>query len=129
MPAATPTATMATTIITTMTELAGILRLLAWLSPAFPTGGYAYSHGLEWAVEAREIHDADTLHDWVEAILAHGAGRSDAILLRHVHRAADNPPALSAIAELALATAPARERLLESVGQGNAFLAAARAWS
>ncbi len=30
-----------------------LLRLLAWLSPAFPTGAYAYSHGLEWAVESR----------------------------------------------------------------------------
>ncbi len=30
---------------------AAFLRLLTWLSPAFPTGGFAYSHGIEWAVE------------------------------------------------------------------------------
>jgi urease accessory protein len=106
----------------------GALRLLAWLSPAFPTGGYAYSHGVEWAVERNEIRDGETLHDWVHAVLTHGAGRSDAILLRQAYRAADDRAALAAIAELALAIAPSRERLLETVGQGNAFLAAARPW-
>ena len=111
-----------------MPEPAGVLRLLAWLSPAFPTGGYAYSHGIEWAVDRREITDGATLHDWVHAVLTHGAGRSDAILLRHAHRAAHDPAALADLAELALATAPSRERLLETVGQGNAFLAAARPW-
>ncbi|MCR4376715.1 MAG: urease accessory protein UreF, partial [Rhodospirillales bacterium] len=30
----------------------GLLRLLAWLSPSFPVGSYAYSHGAEFAVES-----------------------------------------------------------------------------
>ena len=38
-----------------------LLRLLAWLSPAFPTGGYAWSHGVEWAVDRAEIRDGATL--------------------------------------------------------------------
>ena len=29
-----------------------ILPLFAWLSPSYPVGSYAYSHTLEWAVEA-----------------------------------------------------------------------------
>ncbi|TIT76903.1 MAG: urease accessory protein UreF, partial [Mesorhizobium sp.] len=43
---------MMTTTITTMTE-PGIapLRLMAWLSPAFPVGSFSYSHGLERAVQ------------------------------------------------------------------------------
>jgi urease accessory protein len=128
MRAATSTST--TTMTTTRIPMldGGVLRLLAWLSPAFPTGGYAYSHGIEWAVDRNEITDGETLHDWVQAVLAHGAGRSDAILLRHAHRAAGDRQALAEIAELALAVAPSRERLLESVGQGNAFLAATRPW-
>jgi len=28
----------------------GWLSLVQWLSPAFPTGGYAYSHGLEQVI-------------------------------------------------------------------------------
>lgn len=104
------------------------LRLLAWLSPAFPTGGYAYSHGVEWAVEMREIRDGDTLFAWLDDVLRHGAGRSDTILLRHAHRARGDLTTLADLVERALATSPSRERRAEATGQGNAFVAAARAW-
>jgi urease accessory protein len=105
-----------------------LLRLLAWLSPAFPTGGYAWSHGIEWAVETNEVRDGATLRAWVEDVLRHGGGHNDAIILRHAHRAAGGVDGLAGIAELALASQPSRERRAESVGQGNAFLAAATAW-
>jgi urease accessory protein len=106
------------------------LRLLTWLSPAFPTGGFAYSHGLEWAVEAGDVINGDTLQVWLTDILAHGAGRSDTILLRHAHRAAaaHDTAALRDIADLALATAPSRERHAEALNQGRAFLLAAAPW-
>ncbi|MGA8194761.1 MAG: urease accessory UreF family protein, partial [Acetobacteraceae bacterium] len=105
-----------------------MLRLLAWLSPAFPTGAYAYSHGLEWAVECGDIADGDTLHAWLADVLAHGSGRNDAILLRHAHRANSDAATLGAIAELAAAVAPSRERRAETLDQGAAFIAAAAAW-
>ena len=104
------------------------LRLLTWLSPAFPTGSFAYSHGIEWAVESNDITDGQTLQAWLETLLRHGSARTDAILLRHAHRAATNLEALAQLTELALATAPAAERRAESIHQGNAFLAAARPW-
>jgi urease accessory protein len=114
---------------TSMTpEPVALLRLLAWLSPAFPTGGYAWSHGIEWAVDVGDIRDGATLRAWVEDVLRHGAGRNDAILLRHAHRATADADALADIAERALAAQPSRERRAETVGQGNAFVAAASAW-
>jgi urease accessory protein len=113
---------------TTMTEVA-LIRLLAWLSPAFPTGGYAYSHGLEWAVDTNDIADGDSLRRWLADVLTHGTGRNDAILLRHAHRSAGDPAALALIAELALATSASRERQAESLDQGRAFAAAASAWA
>jgi urease accessory protein len=112
----------------TITE-AALLRLLAWLSPAFPTGGFAYSHGIEWAVEAGDITDETNLRDWLTDVLAHGAGRSDAILLHHAHRAAFDADALAAVAELAEAAGPCRERRKETLDQGNAFILAVAAWS
>jgi urease accessory protein len=102
-----------------------VLRLLTWLSPAFPTGAYAYSHGLEWAVETGAISDGDTLRAWIADVLTHGAARNDAILLRHAHRA---PRDLAALNELAAANASSRERLMETLDQGTAFAAAAAAW-
>jgi urease accessory protein len=111
----------------TTTESA-LLRLLAWLSPAFPTGGFAYSHGIEWAVEAGDITDETSLRDWLADVLTHGAGRSDAILLHHAHRAAFDAAALAEIAELAEAAGPCRERRKETLDQGNAFMLAVAAW-
>jgi urease accessory protein len=121
----TRTTTMTTT---TMIDAAATLRLLAWLSPAFPTGAYAYSHGLEWAVERGDIKDGDSLRVWLEDVLVHGSGRSDAILLRHAHRAATDTDALADIAELARAATPSQERQAETLGQGGAFHAAATPW-
>jgi urease accessory protein len=108
-----------------MTE---IVRLLTWLSPAFPTGAFAYSHGLEWAVETHDIRDGATLFDWLSAVVKHGSARTDTILLRHAHRAANDPGTLRDIAALALASAAGRERREEAQAQGRAFLRAAAGW-
>jgi urease accessory protein len=102
-----------------------LLRLFAWLSPAFPVGAYAYSHGLEQAVEDGDIADGNTLRDWLIDVLQHGSGRNDAILLRHAHRAGADVTALN---DLAIALAPTRERRMETLDQGTAFVAAATPW-
>jgi len=113
--------------ITMMTDMdvAAFLRLQTWLSPAFPTGGYAYSHGLEWAVECGDVTDGTTLQEWLADILRHGSGRNDAILLRHAHCAGSDHAALN---DLAAAIAPSRERRIETLDQGTAFIAASTAW-
>ena len=106
----------------------GTIRLLTWLSPAFPTGAFAYSHGLEWAVETNDIRDGDTLRVWLSDVIVHGSGRNDLILLRHAHRAADEPKTLRELASLALASASSRERRDEALAQGKAFMKAALGW-
>lgn len=107
------------------------LPLMVWLSPAFPVGAFAYSHGLEQAHEDGALRDAASLEGWLADLLEHGAGRNDAILLAHAYRALaqDDLPRLAEIAELALALCSCVERRLEAVGQGNAFVAAiAQSW-
>lgn len=103
------------------TETEAALTLLRWLSPAFPVGGFAYSHGLEWAVEAGAVRDEATLRDWVAALLADGSGWTDAVLLAEGWRAADDPPRFAAAAALAAALAPSAERRMETLLQGAAF--------
>ncbi|HVY18800.1 MAG TPA: urease accessory UreF family protein [Bauldia sp.] len=100
-------------------------KLLAWLSPAFPVGAYTYSHGLEWAIEDGTVTSAATLETWLTAILRHGAGRTDAIVFRQAYAASGD--SLRAVAELAAAFQPSKERHLESVAQGRAFFAAVMA--
>lgn len=43
-----------------------LLRLLQLASPALPIGAYAYSQGLEWAVEAGWVTDAQGLEAWLQ---------------------------------------------------------------
>jgi urease accessory protein len=107
--------------MTTTTPTEALLRLLTWLSPAFPTGGFAYSHGIEWAVEAGDITDEESLKAWLGDVIAHGSGRNDLILLRHAHRG-------EGVADLALALAPSLERRRETTLLGDAFAAAAAPW-
>jgi urease accessory protein len=106
-----------------------LTRLMIWLSPAYPVGGFSYSHGLEWVVETGSVRDARTLGDWIEDVLRLGTGRSDVIFLAETWRAvaAGDMKLLAEIAELAAAFAPSAERHLETMAQGTAFLAATQA--
>ena len=99
-------------------------QLLVWLSPAFPVGAFAYSHGLEKAVEKGLIKDRPTLGAWLEDLIDHGSLRNDLILLAAAWRAAtrQNAAELSEIAELAAAFQPSAERRLETITQGGSFL-------
>ncbi|AXQ93098.1 urease accessory protein UreF [Cereibacter azotoformans] len=96
-----------------------LLTLVQWLSPAFPTGAFAYSHGLEWAIAEGEVQDAAGVEQWVADILRFGSGRTDAILLAHALKGHD----LEALSDLARALAPSAERLRETEEQGAAFAA------
>jgi urease accessory protein len=116
----------------TESEAAALYRLLTWLSPSFPVGGFSYSSGIEWAVEGGDIRDAASLQDWLAAMLAEGSGFCDAVFLAQAHRAAElcDDGALREIAELAAAFVPSRERQLETSAQGRAFIEIARsAWN
>lgn len=108
-----------------------LYKLHAWLSPAYPVGGFAYSHGLEWAISEGCVHDRQSTEDWVATCLLHGAGRTDAILLVQAWRAeeAGDEARLDGLVELALALAPSAERLMETEAQGAAFAdVTAAAW-
>lgn len=115
---------MARMRITTMIEQ-GLYRLMAWLSPAFPVGGFSYSHGLEAAVEAGTVSDRESLRAYVAAVLRHGASRSDAMLFAAAWRAiaADDGVAFLWAAERAAAMRGSAELALECNAQGTAFLA------
>jgi urease accessory protein len=107
-----------------MDDDAALLTLAQWLSPAFPVGGFAWSHGLEAAVISGGVRDAGGVEAWIGAIIARGSGRADAVLLT----AAMAPDAdTDALADLARALAASRERWEETVAQGAAFAGTVRA--
>jgi urease accessory protein len=109
-------------------ELQALLRLTAWLSPAFPIGSFAYSGGLERAVADGLVTDAASLAAWISTLIGHGSVWNDAVLLAESHRCQAEPARLAEIAALAAALAGSRERHQETMLLGEAFLAAAGAW-
>lgn len=110
-------------------EDAALFRLMTWLSPSFPVGAFAYSSGIEWAVEAGDIVGAASLRDWLAAMIVDGAGFCDAVLLAHTHRATsgNEDQRLAELCELAAAFVPSKERHLETTAQGRAFIEIAQA--
>ncbi|WLR97790.1 urease accessory UreF family protein [Shinella sumterensis] len=111
-----------------MTEPAALVRLMTWLSPAFPVGAFSYSGGLEQVVSDGDVRDAATLRDWLSSLLSHGNFWNDAVLFAEAHRNVDAEEQLKAVAALAEALAGSAERHREAMLQGSAFLAAASGW-
>jgi len=105
-----------------------LLRLQSWLSPAFPSGAYSYSHAVEWAVEAGYIRDYKTLIDWPQADLRYGSGRNEAIFFIEAWRSAahDDQAKLLEIAALAGAFRGTSEFALETSQQGMGSLSTLR---
>ena len=96
--------------------IAARLSLVQWLSPAFPTGGFAFSHGLEQAI-ADGLRDHAAIRDWLAQVLLRGGGWLDAVLLARTLRG-EEPGQMAA---LACALAGSAERLAETVEQGRAL--------
>lgn len=122
---------MGTIIPTRMTETSAttaLVRLVTWLSPAFPTGAFSYSGGLEQAAHAGLLKDAAALESWLALVVERGTGWNDAVLLAESYRACGDGGRLGAVMELAEALAGSRERHMETMLQGEAFIEAASHW-
>lgn len=102
-----------------------LARLMAWLSPVFPTGGFAYSAGLEQAVQDGLVSDEPSLQSWLEMLLTRGSFWNEAVFIAAAH-GGEQPT--SQLAALATSLSASQERHRETIDQGAAFLDAAQAW-
>ena len=100
-----------------------LLRIMTFLSPAFPTGGFAYSGGLESAVKEGLVDSHETLTSWLRKSLTNGPLWNDAVLCA---AAWNSEPEAD---QLALALAGSCERYEETCALGGAFRTAAQAWN
>jgi urease accessory protein len=100
-----------------------LLALLAWTSPSYPIGAFAFSHGLEWAIDAGDVRSRDDLSAYVAAALEGGGGWCDLVFLAAAWRSAraGDRDKLTEIADLAAAWRGSAETALESSHQGAAF--------
>jgi urease accessory protein len=65
----------------------GLARLLQFGEQAFPIGSFAFSNGLESAIQTRVVKDADTLLAFVRTATGQAA-TGDGVALLHAHDAA-----------------------------------------
>ena len=93
------------------------MTVMQWMSPAFPIGAFAYSHGLEWAIDKDHVSNGEKLQKWITDLLEYGSLRTDAIFISLILRGHD----VMKMNELSMALCPAGERLLETKLQGSAF--------
>ena len=100
-----------------------LLRLLQWVSPTLPIGGFTYSQGLEWAVEVGWVGDEAALADWLRDVLEHSLSRVDLPAFARLHRAcvARDEHALGHWAAWLLACRETAELRLEERQRGRAL--------
>ena len=93
------------------------LTIQQWMSPAFPVGAFAYSHGLEWAIETGRVRNDIDLYDWLVDLLNHGSAKTDATFVSLSYQDQD----YAKLNVQALALCPSQERIMETTHQGDAF--------
>jgi len=75
---------MMTTLPIAGTALPQLLRLA---SPMLPVGAYAYSQGMEWAVDEGTVMDEDSALSWIADLLRFNVGTLEAPVWRRLYRA------------------------------------------
>jgi urease accessory protein len=101
-----------------------LLLLLNWMSPTFPTGSFAYSHGMEQAIADGDLATPQEVEAWIAALLQQGSLWCDAVLFSLCWR--EGATTLDAHA---LALAGSASRFLETTALGKAFSAASNVWA
>jgi urease accessory protein len=106
------------------TDTSSLLLLLNWMSPTFPIGSFAYSHGLEQAIVDGRVQSQDDVERWIKDLLQSGSGWNDAVLF-----ALCWDEDVAVINETALALAGSAERHIETTQLGRNFNVATSVWT
>ena len=88
--------------------------LQIWFSSSFPSGSYAYSHGLEALIDDKKIKNNIDVKEFLDALLFYGTLRNDYIFMKSIYKGEE-------INELILASASSKERKIEMIDMGNSF--------
>ncbi|MGE8468872.1 urease accessory protein UreF [Pseudomonas putida] len=107
-----------------------LLRLLQLASPGLPVGGFTYSQGLEWAVEAGWVRDIASFSAWQREQLHDTLGGVDWPVLARLYRAcqAADAEAFSHWSRFLLANRETAELRLEEQQRGAALARLLDGW-
>ena len=94
-------------------------KVMAWLSPSYPIGSFAYSHGLEFEIASGNITEKQEVKQWVEDLLKFGSGWNELVLFSLAYKSDIN--SLEELSNFAKALAQSKERYEETLALGRAF--------
>jgi len=100
-----------------------LLQLLWLASPALPVGGFSYSEGLEAAVDAGHVRDADSAAHWLTQQLHLTLARSDLAVIAQALRAwrAGDAARVHALNDWLLQTRESAELRLQTEQMGRSL--------
>ncbi|GAB1265909.1 urease accessory protein UreF [Aurantivibrio infirmus] len=100
-----------------------LLHLFQLVSPALPVGAYAYSQGLETAIENRWVKDFETAGDWIGNVMSHAIGQLDLPILLRLRKAwaLNDYQQVNDWNEFLIASRESKELLLEDTQMGEAL--------
>lgn len=99
-------------------------RLLHLVSPSLPTGAFAYSQGLEWAIEAGWVADGPSLGEWLADLLRNSLAYVDIPILKRMYDACrtENKTELGMWCSRLLACRETKELRMEELDRGGAMV-------
>jgi urease accessory protein len=102
-----------------------LIRLMHLVSPSLPTGGFAYSQGLEWAIETGWINGEASLEQWLLNVLGSGMAHVDIPLLQRLYQAVEDQDlvAFSRAAQWVRSCRETKELRNEEAHRGRAMAA------
>ena len=114
----------------TMTHSNPLLAALHLASPALPVGGFAYSQGLEQAVEDRWVSSMEHAYVWIRDVMVLSLARQELPLWLASHRAAlvQDWPALREANDALYVLRETAEFRLESIQMGHSMAKLFKQW-
>ena len=100
-----------------------LYRLFQLISPSLPIGGFTYSQGLEWAVEAQWVSDRASMQDWLDNMLMNSVATLELPILERNAQAlkSSNKQQLVALSELLYSSRETKELRAEEKQRGQAL--------
>lgn len=101
-----------------------LLRLLQLASPTLPVGAYAYSQGMEHAIDRQWLSDAESTQEWIIGVMQHNMVYVDLPIFRRLYTALSKHQAdeFEYWNQYLLASRESRELQNEDLHLGSALL-------
>lgn len=98
-------------------------RLFQLISPSLPIGGFTYSQGLEWAVEAGWVKNQAQLTQWLECMLNYSLSTLELPIMAQFYQAIDenDEGRIRQWSEYLYASRETKELRLEELQRGRAM--------